>query len=93
MSSKRYPEEVKIEADRQVTYRGYSVADVACRLDVTTPSLFARLKKYGPDANKQRTKAEEQAEINRFTKELKRGRTQRVTEERDILKISGCKFK
>lgn len=27
MSSKRYPEEFKIEAVRQVTDRGYSVAD------------------------------------------------------------------
>ena len=81
MSSKRYPEEFKIEAVRQVTDRGYSVSDVAGRLDVTTHSLYAWLKKYGPDANKHRTKAEEQAEINRLKKELKR-----VTEERDILK-------
>ncbi|SFG23732.1 Transposase [Neptunomonas qingdaonensis] len=29
MSSKRYPEEFKIEAVRQVTERGHSVAEVA----------------------------------------------------------------
>ncbi|MGK0393498.1 MAG: transposase, partial [Alcanivorax borkumensis] len=32
MSSKRYPEEFKIEAVRQVTDRGHSVAQVADRL-------------------------------------------------------------
>jgi transposase len=87
MSGKRYPEEFKIEAVRQVTDRGYSVADVAGRLDVTTHSLYAWLKKYGPDAKKHRTKAEEQAEINRLKKELKR-----VTEERDILKKAAAYF-
>ncbi|MFT6791608.1 MAG: transposase, partial [Cellvibrionaceae bacterium] len=46
MSRKRYPEELKIEAVKQVTDRGYSVADVARRLDVTTHSLYAWIKKY-----------------------------------------------
>jgi transposase len=32
MSSKRYPEEFKIEAVRQVVERGHSVAEVASRL-------------------------------------------------------------
>ena len=36
MSGKRYPEEFKIEAVKQVVDCGYSVADVAKRLDVTT---------------------------------------------------------
>ena len=35
MSSKRYPEEFKIEAVRQVTDRGHSVAQVAERLLVS----------------------------------------------------------
>ena len=39
MSSKRYPEEFKIQAVRQVTDRGHSVAEVAGRLRVTTHSL------------------------------------------------------
>ena len=59
MSSKRYAEEFKIEAVRQVTERGNSDDDVASRLDVTCLSLNAWLRKYGPDANKHRTKAEE----------------------------------
>ena len=36
MSSKRYPEEFKIEAVRQVVERGHSVAEVASRLGMTT---------------------------------------------------------
>ena len=40
MSGKRYPEAFKIEAVEQVVDRGYSVADVAKRLDVTTHSLL-----------------------------------------------------
>ncbi len=41
MSSKRYPEEFRIEAVKQVVDRGHSVADVAKRLDITTHSLYA----------------------------------------------------
>uniref|UniRef100_UPI00131EF3AD transposase n=1 Tax=Xanthomonas fragariae TaxID=48664 RepID=UPI00131EF3AD len=43
MSSKRYTDEFKIEAVRQVTDRGFKVAEVAERLGVTTHSLYARL--------------------------------------------------
>ena len=48
MSSKRYTEEFKVEAVKQVTERGYSVAEVAARLGTTTHSLYSRLKRYGP---------------------------------------------
>lgn len=41
MSRKRYPEEFKIEAVKQVSERGYSVAEVAQQLGVTTHSLYA----------------------------------------------------
>lgn len=50
MSNKRYPEYFKIETVKQVTDRGYSVADVAKRLDVTTHTLYVWIKKYGPDS-------------------------------------------
>jgi transposase len=36
MSGKRYPEEFKIEAVKQVADRGYTVAEVADRSGVTT---------------------------------------------------------
>jgi transposase len=39
MSGKRYPEEFKTEAVKQVVDRGYSVASVATRLDITTQPL------------------------------------------------------
>ena len=41
MSNKRYTEEFKIEAVKQITERGYSIADVANRLGVTVTSKFA----------------------------------------------------
>lgn len=87
MSSKRYPEEFKIEAVKQVVDRGHSVAPVANRLDVTTHSLYAWIKKYGPDSAEHQAKSAEQTEINRLKKELKR-----VTEERDILKKAAVYF-
>jgi len=51
MSSKRYPEEIKIEAVKQVVDRGHSVSSVATRLDITTRSLYAWIKKYRPDSS------------------------------------------
>ncbi|WP_413540369.1 transposase [Shewanella sp. MR-4] len=39
ISHKRYPEQFKIEAVKQVTVAGHSVADVAQRLGTTTQSL------------------------------------------------------
>ena len=47
MKGKRYTEEFKKEAVKQVTERGYSVSDVAKRLGTTTHSLYLWLKKYG----------------------------------------------
>ncbi|MFD2631426.1 MULTISPECIES: IS3 family transposase [Idiomarina] len=83
MSNNRYPEEFKIEAVRQITDKGYSVADVSRRLDVSVHSLYAWVKKYGPEAEKHAAQTEEQAELKRLRKEL-----QRVTEERDNIKKS-----
>ena len=40
MSGKRYPEEFKTEAVKQVIDRGHSVSSVATRLDITTLSLI-----------------------------------------------------
>jgi transposase-like protein len=46
MSKKRYPDEFKIEAVKQVVDAGHSVADVAGRLGMTTHSLFAWIRKF-----------------------------------------------
>lgn len=65
MSGKRYPEEFKTEAVKQVVDRGYSVASVATRLDITTHSLYAWIKKYGPDSSTNKEQSDAQAEIRK----------------------------
>lgn len=87
MSSKRYTEEFKIEAIKQITERGYSVQEVAARLGVTTHSLYAWRKKYGQGPQHAAKGDDQQAEIRRLKAELRR-----VTEERDILKKATAYF-
>ena len=87
MSRKRYPDEFKMEAVKQVIDRGHSVADVAGRLGMTTHSLYAWIKKYGPDSVEHNAKTDDQAEIRRLKKELKR-----TAEERDLLKKAAVYF-
>lgn len=57
MSHKQYPEEFKIEAVKQVTVAGHSIADVAQRLGTTTYSLYAWIKRYGPDSEQHQKEA------------------------------------
>lgn len=81
MSGKRYPEEFKIEAVKQVTERGHAATEVAARLGVSSHSLYQWVKRYSaPPAERQKVD-DQQAEMKRLKAELKR-----VTEERDILK-------
>ena len=87
MNNKRYPEEFKVEAVKQVTIGGHRVADVAKRLGTSTHSLYAWIKRYGPDSEKYLKQSAESAEIRRLQKELKR-----VTEERDLLKKAAAYF-
>ena len=86
-SGKRYTEEFRIEAVKQVTDRGYSVADVAERLGTTTHSLYAWIKRYGEQSPQQISMADSQAENAKLKAELRR-----VTEERDILKKAAKYF-
>ena len=81
MSRKRYPDEFKMEAVKQVIDRGHSVADVAGGLGITTHSLYAWIKKYGPDSAEHNAKTDDQVESRRLKKGLKR-----TLEERDLLK-------
>ena len=87
MSDKRYTDEFKIEAVRQVTERGFKVADVASRLGVTTHSLYAWLRKFEKPGVVQRAELDQSAEIRRLKTELRR-----LTEERDILKKAAAYF-
>jgi transposase-like protein len=87
MSNKRYTEEFKIEAVKQITERGYSVQEVSARLGVTTHSLYSWRKKYGLGPQHAAQVDDQQTEINRLKAELRR-----VTEERDILKKATAYF-
>lgn len=87
MSAKRYTEEFKIEAVKQVTERGHRLAEVAARLGVTTYSMYAWMKRYGVPEPQRIANQDQAAELRRLRSELKR-----VTEERDILKKAAAYF-
>ena len=87
MSGKRYTEEFKVEAAKQVSERGHPVAEVASRLGVTTHSLYQWIKKYSALAPDRAAAQDQQAELRRLKAELKR-----VIEERDILKKAAAYF-
>ena len=87
MNSKRYTEEFRIEAVKQVTEQGHRIADVAARLGVTTHSMYAWVKRYGVPEHERLTSQDQTHEIRRLKSELKR-----VTEERDILKKAAAYF-
>lgn len=87
MSSKRYPEEFKIEAVKQVTERGHAAAEVAARLGVSSHSLYQWIKRYSLPPDERQAADDQQAELKRLKAELKR-----VTEERDILKKAAAYF-
>lgn len=88
MSSKRYTQEFKHEAVRQVIEHGHPVAEVAARLGTTTHSLYAWLKHYGEGSPEQQATLSAQAQENRRLK----AELRRVTEERDILKKAARYF-
>ena len=87
MSSKRYTEEFRVEAVKQITDRGHSVADVAGRLGVSIHSLYAWQKKHGQPTATRQADTDQAAELRRVKAELRR-----VTEERDILKKAAAYF-
>ena len=89
MSNQRYTPEFKEEAVRQVVERGYSVAEVAARLDVSTHSLHKWVKAVRPNKSEQQGKEllEAKSEILRLKAQLRR-----TEEERDILKKAARYF-
>lgn len=88
MSGKRYTDEFKVEAVRQVTERGHRVAEVAERLGITTYSLYSWIRKFGSvGAGGISPATEQSAEVRRLKAELRR-----MTEERDILKKAAAYF-
>jgi transposase len=87
MSNKRYADEFKIEAVKQVTERGHAVADVATRLGVSQHSLYKWIKQFGVPPAERAAARSQQEEVRRLKSELRR-----VTEERDILKKAAAYF-
>jgi transposase len=83
---KRYTQEFKSEAVKQITERGYSVADVSERLGICTKTLYLWRSQLS-DKSKQIKSTDEQLKIAKLKAELKR-----VTEERDILKKAARYF-
>jgi len=87
MSGKRYTEQFKIEAVKQVTDRGRPVTEVSERLGVTSHSLYQWVKKFSVPQAERDVASIKEDELRRVKAELKR-----VTEERDILKKAAAYF-
>ena len=87
MTRPHFTDDFKIDAIKQITERGYSVADVSKRLGVSTHSLYAWMKRFSKPAAVVEETVEQAAEIRRLKQELLR-----VTEERDILKKATVYF-
>ncbi|HGF4687592.1 TPA: IS3 family transposase [Escherichia coli] len=83
MGTPRFTPEFKEEAVRQITERGYSVAEVSDRLSVSAHSLYKWLRAIKPDNSEQHARdlLEAKSEILKLRAQLKR-----TEEERDILK-------
>ena len=81
--NKKYPDEFKQEAVRQVVEKGYSVPDVSKRLGISDKSLYNWVSKAKVPASQ----SAEQAEIRQLKAEVKR-----LTEERNILKEAAVYF-
>ncbi|QKN79851.1 transposase (plasmid) [Scandinavium goeteborgense] len=77
------------EAVRQITERGYSVAEVSDRLGVSAHSLYKWLRAIKPDNSEQHARdlLEAKSEILKLRAQLKR-----TEEERDILKKAARYF-
>jgi transposase len=87
MSSKRYTEEFRTEAIRQVIERGYPIKEVARRLGVSSQTLHIWLQKSGLQRSSKPPTEDLRAEVARLKSELKR-----TQEERDILKKAAAYF-
>lgn len=91
MSSKRYTDEYKSEAVKQVLDRGFSVVEVSARIGVPKHTLYDWVQKARRSATPLQGRSEgavtDSAEVRRLKAELKR-----VTEERDILKKAAAYF-
>ncbi|MBD4579489.1 transposase, partial [Xanthomonas citri pv. citri] len=74
MGTPRFTPEFKEEAVRQITERGYSVAEVSDRLGVSAHSLYKWLRAIKPDNSEQHARdlLEAKSEILKPRAQLKR---------------------
>ena len=89
MTSKRFTDEFKAEAVKQVSERGYPVAEVAERLGVSVHSLYAWLRDRG--VSRDARKAQKDVDLVQENARL-RAELRRAEEERDILKKAAAYF-
>lgn len=94
MNTKRYSEQFKAEAVRQVVEGGISVAELAARINAPAGSIYKWVqtskrvaKAVGAVQAARVARAEESAEVKRLVGELKR-----VTAERDFLRRAAAYF-
>ncbi len=83
---KRYTQQFKEKAVKQLVDRGYSVAELAERLGICTKTLY-HWKASMHGSPQQIKSSDDQTEVARLKAEL-----MRVTEERDILKKAAKYF-
>lgn len=84
MANRRYTEQFKLEAVRQVTERGFKTKEVSQRLGISSKSLYLWVKQSKEGVTQGST---DRQEIAKLKNELKR-----VEEERDILKKAAAYF-
>ena len=91
MSNRQYTDEFKAEAIEQVIERGFTVVEVATRIDVPKHTLYGWVqsarKTSRASGGVAAAAVSDSAEVRRLKAELKR-----VTEERDILKKAAAYF-
>lgn len=87
MGGRKYTDEFKAEAARQVVEQGRSVREVATRLGVSIDSMYAWVREQRKAPQVRQADAGQAAEVRRLQAELRR-----VTEERDILKKAAAYF-
>ena len=87
MSSKRYTEEFRSEAAKQVIAHGRPVREVAARLGIGVDTLYGWVRDQRKTPMMREADASQSAEVRRLQAELRR-----VTEERDILKKAAAYF-
>lgn len=76
----KYPEELKIEAVKQITERGYPVAEVVARIGVLQHSLYEWENRYSVPKPERLETLSQSADIRKLKADRRR-----VTEEHNIL--------